>query len=91
VNWQLALPEIFLSCSAMAILMYGVFARPERSFVMSSMLAVGALLLTAMLVLSGTPGVGYNGLFPVDAYSHFAKLLFLVAVGLGVGMSLDYA
>jgi NADH-quinone oxidoreductase subunit N len=91
VNWQLALPEIFLSCSAMAILMYGVFARPERSFVMSSMLAVGALLLTAMLVLSGTPGVGYNGLFTVDAYSHFAKLLILVAVGLGVVMSLDYA
>lgn len=91
MNWQLALPEIFLSCSAMAILMYGVFARPERSFVMSSMLAVGALLLTAMLVLSGTPGVGYNGLFTVDAYSHFAKLLILVAVGLGVVMSLDYA
>ncbi len=91
MNWQLALPEIFLSCSAMAILMYGVFARPERSFVMSSMLAVGALLLTAMLVLSGTPGAGYNGLFTVDAYSHFAKLLILVAVGLGVVMSLDYA
>ena len=91
MNWQLALPEIFLSCSAMAILMYGVFARPERSFVMSSMLAVGALLLTAMLVLSGTPGAGYNGLFTVDAYSHFAKLLILLAVGLGVVMSLDYA
>ena len=91
MNWQLALPEIFLSCAAMAILMYGVFARPERSFVMSSMFAVGALLLTGMLVLSGTPGAGYNGLFAVDAYSHFAKLLILVAVGLGVVMSLDYA
>lgn len=91
MNWQLALPEIFLACSAMAILMYGVFARPERSFVMSSMLAVGALLLTAMLVLSGTPGAGYHGLFTVDAYSHFAKLLILLAVALGVVMSLDYA
>ena len=91
MNWQLALPEIFLSCSAMAILMYGVFARPERSFVMSSMLAVGALLLTAMLVLSGSPGAGYHGLFTVDAYSHFAKLLILLAVALGVVMSLDYA
>lgn len=91
MNWQLALPEIFLSCAAMAILMYGVFARPDRSFVMSSMFSVGALLLTAMLVLSGTPGTGYNGLFAVDAYSHFAKLLILVAVGLGVVMSLDYA
>ncbi len=91
MNWQLALPEIFLSCAAMAILMYGVFARPERSFVMASMLSVGAVLLTAMLVLSGAPGTGYNGLFTVDAYSHFGKLLILTAVALGVVMSLDYA
>ena len=91
MNWQLALPEIFLSCAAMAILMYGVFARPERSFVMASMLSVGAVLLTAMLVLSGVPGTGYNGLFTVDAYSHFGKLLILTAVALGVVMSLDYA
>jgi NADH-quinone oxidoreductase subunit N len=91
VNWQLALPEIFLSCAAMAILMYGVFARGEKTFQMSSMFAVGALLLTAMLVLSGVPGAGYNGLFATDAYSLFAKLLILTAVGFGVVMSLDYA
>ncbi len=91
MNWQLALPEIFLSCAAMAILMYGVFARGEKTFQMSSMFAVGALLLTAMLVLSGVPGAGYNGLFATDAYSLFAKLLILTAVGFGVVMSLDYA
>jgi NADH-quinone oxidoreductase subunit N len=91
VNWQLALPEIFLSCAAMAILMYGVIARGEKTFLMSSMFAVGAILLTAMLVLSGVPGIGYSGLFATDAYSLFAKLLILTAVGLGVVMSLDYA
>ncbi len=90
MNWQLALPEIVLACAGMAILLYGVFARPERSFLTCSMLTIGALLVAGVLVLSGVPGSGYHGQFVVDAYSGFAKLLVLVAVGLGVAMSLDY-
>ena len=89
MNWHLAIPEIVLSCAGMAILMFGVFARGE-TFRAASMLTVGALLLTAVLVLSGVPGTGYHGLFTVDAYTGFAKLLILVAVGFGVVMSLDY-
>jgi NADH-quinone oxidoreductase subunit N len=90
VNWLLALPEIVLACAGMAILIYGVFARSERSFLTCSMLTIGALLIAGVLVLSGVPGSGYNGQFVVDAYSGFAKLLVLIAVGLGVVMSLDY-
>lgn len=90
MNWQLALPEIVLACAGMAILLYGVFARPERSFLTCSMLTIGALLLAGVLVLSGVPGSGYHGQFVVDAYSGFAKLLVLVAVGFGVVMALDY-
>ena len=90
MNWQLALPEIFLACAAMAILMIGVLMRSERSFFVASMLSLGALLLTAMLVLSSGAGIGYHNLFAIDAYSSFAKLLILAAVGLSVVMSLDY-
>ena len=90
VNWQLALPEIVLSCAGMAILMYGVLARGDKIFLTASMMVVAALLLTAVLVMSGVSGTGYNGLFAVDAYSGFAKLLILMAVGLCVVMSLDY-
>jgi len=90
LNWQLALPEIVLACAGMAILLYGVFARPERSFLTCSMLTIGALLIAGVLVLSGVPGTGYHDQFVVDAYSGFAKLLVLVAVAFGVMMSLDY-
>jgi NADH-quinone oxidoreductase subunit N len=90
VNWQLALPEIVLACAGMAILIYGVLARSERSFQTCSMLVVGALLIAGVLVLSGVPGTGYNGQFVVDPYTGFAKLLVLAAVALGVIMSLDY-
>ncbi len=90
VNWQLALPEIVLSSAGMAILIYGVLARGEKTFFTASMMVLGALVLAAVLVMSGGSGDGYNGLFAVDAYSNFAKLLILVAVGLCVIMSLDY-
>ena len=89
MNWQLALPEIVLSCCGMAILMYGVIARGE-TFLTGAMMTVGALLITAVLVIAGMPGVGYHGLFVVDAYTGFAKLLMLVAVALGVVMALDF-
>ncbi|MCC7282459.1 MAG: NADH-quinone oxidoreductase subunit NuoN [Acetobacteraceae bacterium] len=90
MNWQLALPEIFLALAGMAILMFGVLTRGERSFQAASMMTVGALLAAGVLVLSGVPGTGYHGLFAVDAYTGFAKLLILVAVAFAVVMSLDY-
>ena len=89
MNWQLAIPEIVLSCCGMAILLYGVFVRGE-TFLIASMLSVGALVLTAVLVLAGVPGTGYHGLFGVDAYSGFAKLLVLIGAVFGVVLSVDY-
>jgi len=88
MNWQLAVPEIVLACCGMAILMYGVIARGDTFFT-SVMLTVGALLLAGVLVIAGVPGTGYHGLFVVDAYSGFAKLLVLVAAAMGVVMSVD--
>ena len=90
MNWQLALPEIVLSCAGMAILIYGVLARGEKTFFTASMMVVAALMVTAVLVMSGVSGHGYHGLFAVDAYTGFAKLLILMAVGLCVVLSLDY-
>lgn len=91
MSWQLAIPEIVLACAGMAILLIGVLSRGENSFLTASMLAVGALLLAGVLVITGAPGTGYHGQFTVDAYSGFAKLLILAAVALGIVLSLDYA
>ena len=65
MNWTLALPEIVLACCAMAILVFGVLQKQDATF-LCTMLAVGALLLTGALVLSGAAGGGYRGLFVVD-------------------------
>ena len=45
---------------------------------------------SAVLVLVGPQGVGYNGLFAADSFSRFVKLLLLVASAMGVVVSLDY-
>ena len=90
MNWTLAVPEIVLGCCAMAILVFGALAKRE-TFQVCSMMAVGALLVTAMLVLSGVGGIGYRGLFTADSFSGFAKLLILTSSALGIIVSLDYA
>jgi NADH-quinone oxidoreductase subunit N len=88
-NWAIAVPELALSCMAMGILIYGVL-QPQQTFRICSMLTAGALLITAVLVIAGQRGTGYNGLFVVDSFSTFAKLLVLVGSGLGIVASLDY-
>jgi NADH-quinone oxidoreductase subunit N len=89
MNWTLALPEIVLSLAAMAILIFGVLYRRDASFA-CNMLALGALLLTAFLVLAAPVGSAFGGLFVVDAFARFAKLLIIAGSALALMLSLDY-
>jgi NADH-quinone oxidoreductase subunit N len=89
MNWTVAIPELVLACCGMAILLIGVLMRRE-SFLLTSMLTVGAFVLTGVLVISGAPGLGYHGMFVSDAFSGFVKLLVLAAAVLSVVVSLDY-
>ncbi len=90
MNWTVAIPEIALACLGMAILMFGVLSKARNTFHICSLMTVGALVLTAALVLSSNGGLGYNGLFLADSYAMFAKLLVLAAAVLGVIVSIDY-
>ncbi len=89
MNWTLALPEIVLAGCAMAILVFGVLRKPEPTFI-CTMLAVGALILTGVLVLAAPSGAGYRGLFVVDGFASFMKLLILAGAGLSAILALDY-
>ncbi|WP_456236935.1 NADH-quinone oxidoreductase subunit NuoN [Elioraea tepida] len=91
MNWTIALPEIVLALCAMAILMIGVFLR-RNAWSTSAMLSLAALLVTAVLVLAGEGGraTGFSGLFVVDAFAVFAKVLVLAAAGLSLFLALDW-
>ncbi len=90
MNWTLALPEIVLSISGMAILLIGVLQKRD-SFFICSMLTIGAFLVVALMIVAGHTGQGYNGLFTVDSFSTFIKVLVIIAATLGVVLSLDYS
>ena len=89
MNWGVATPEIVLAISAMAILIVGVTSKRNAAF-LCTMLSFGALILTTALVL-GTPyGGGYNGLFAVDGFATFMKVLILTGSALSLLLALDY-
>jgi NADH-quinone oxidoreductase subunit N len=54
------------------------------------MLSLGALLLTAGLVLVAPQGVGYGGLFIADAFSRFVQILILAGAALAIILALDF-
>ncbi|MBV9785625.1 MAG: NADH-quinone oxidoreductase subunit NuoN [Acidisphaera sp.] len=89
MNWPIAVPEIVLSVCGMAILVFGVLRR-QGSALICTMLCLGAFLLTAMLMLSTASGIGYSGLFVVDPFSTFSKLLILSGSVITLILSLDY-
>jgi NADH-quinone oxidoreductase subunit N len=85
------LPEIFLGCAAMALLMVGVF-RGERGSTLVSWLAVGALAVTGALVLRFgiERQVCLNGMFITDGFGAFMKILALGGSAVSVLLALDY-
>jgi NADH-quinone oxidoreductase subunit N len=89
MNWTVAFPELFLSLCAMAILLFGVI-RKQDSTVLCTMLALGAMLLTGVLVIGGQYGMGFNGQFSSDPFSAFVKVLILAGGGFALILSIDY-
>ncbi len=86
-----ALPEIFLAGAGMALLLIGVFrgdgfTRPVSYF------AVVAMLLAAILAMGYGTGrvVTFNGMFVMDAFGVFMKVLVLIAAALSVILSLGF-
>ena len=89
INWTLALPEIVLACSGLALLLMGVIPRKEQFFPVS-MGVIGALVLTAALVLGQSEGTAFLGQYVSDAFSRFAKVLILLGAAVGLVLALDF-
>ncbi len=90
MNWTLAIPEIVLAVCAMAILIFGVLWKSCSVTLACTMLGLGALLLTAVLEVSTPLGAAYHGLFVVDRFAVFMKVLIVAGAALSVVLALDY-
>ena len=86
-----ALPEIFLACAGLALLLIGVFLG-EKSTRIVAALAVLSFIITAALLLMGPQGrvLTFNGMFVTDGFAVFMKILVLVGSSLALILSLDY-
>ncbi len=88
-NWMIALPEIVLAVTGLAILIIGVL-RKQDAVLVCTMLAIGGFLIAGLLVLNGARGGGYNGQFVSDSFSSFNKILILIGASLAAILSLDF-
>ncbi len=91
MNYTLALPELFLAASGMAMLIYGAFRRgnPTREVGWG---VIAVLVVALFITGSQTPGNGalFGGMFIVDGFAVFLKILILAASALAVLMSQSY-
>ena len=88
-----AIPEIFLAVAAMFLMMVGVFAREERAMRIVSGLALLAIAVAMTLVLlqGRTATVTFGGLFAIDGFTVFMKILVLLGSLLTLIISQDFA
>ena len=83
MNWTLALPELVLALSGLAILLFGVMPKRDTTFA-CTMLVLGAFLVTGVLVIAQAEGTAFGGQYVADDFSTFMKLLALAAAALGL-------
>ncbi len=87
-----ALPEIFLAVSVMALMMVGVFSPAKTALGRVSLLAILVLVVTGILI--AMQGSNYQramgGLFVVDSFALYMKLLVIVAAICALLMSDAY-
>ncbi len=82
------LPELFLACAAIALLMLGVF-RGNGSTQLVSSLSVMALVVTfALILLPARPESSpFDGLLTIDGFGDFMKLLVMIGTGVSIIIS----
>ncbi len=94
-DFMAALPEIFLAASSLALLILGVF-QGDKAAREIAWLAVAALLVAFALVASPLHAhgparqVSLYGLFVVDGFGAFAKMLVLIGSALTLILAMRY-
>ncbi len=86
-----AYPEIFMSISALVLLMLGVF-RSKDSTVLLTWLTVAVMAGAAFLAVTGIDEARtFHNLFVTNAFTIFAKVMMLVGAGLTLLLISDWA
>jgi len=84
-----ALPELFLTLSAIALLLLGVMRKEQPVTGGVTVLAIVAMGLAALLIAgqSGDRMTTFGGMFVIDSFATFTKLMILLASAATLAMS----
>ena len=88
---MLAFPEIFLAVMSLLLLLFGVSGAKD-DYKTVSRFAILTLLSVAIVVcrFTGEPLRTFNGLFIVDRFADFMKILVLLGSAISLGMATRY-
>ncbi len=87
-----SLPEIIVITGACILLIVGLFVPKDRGHILVwASIAVIAAAATATLALTGVVRPAYSGMFVVDGFASFFKVLFYLATGITLLLSRKYA
>lgn len=90
LSFDVALPELILSCGALGLLMFGVATKRERGDLIL-WIAVFLLALAGVFVARGEgTATLFHGSFIVDPFARIMKLLTLTGAATALVMSIDY-
>ena len=82
------LPELFLACSAIGLLMFGVFGASTR---IVSLAAIVVCAITLALIWAQPEGArAFSDLFEKDPFGDFMKTLVMLGSGVAILMSIRY-
>ena len=86
-----ALPELFLACAGMALLMVGVYSGRQATRLVLGLSVVTVLIALILLLFTPSERVtAFEGLFVVDGFGSFMKFFILVGADLSIVMTLRY-
>lgn len=89
---SLVLPEVLLTVGAMALLMIGVFKKKDSTSLLTGLAVLLMVAAGASLVLDPpAAGTAFGGLFVVNEFTSFAKLMTLLGAGIALVMINSWA
>ena len=86
------LPELLLAVGAMALLMFGAYARRDSTVPLTNGFAIGLLIVAGLIVLwlPSDRIVTFGGSFIVDRFARIMKILALIGSATTIAMSISY-
>ena len=90
-EFGIAVPEIVLTGLTLALLMIGTFGKERSTVLVSVLSAISCAVVIGLVLMTDTArATSFEGLFVVDRYAGFMKVLVLLGSALSIVMSIGY-